>query len=151
MLGDPVFVAPDEQQWTPDLIQLEGGAQLAHDRLGVGDAGQCAGVAGFGPLDDVGGVEAFAAQDRAFFAVGAFSYSVTMASLYSGVKLRRVGLGAGSSVGCWSGVDGMVTRISDPALCSESRSPRVSHTSLTKRVSHSEASTCGTGREPDRP
>ena len=69
-----------------------------------------------------------------FSPLGAFSYSVTMASLYSGLNTRRVGRGAGSAAGvegldCSSeGVD-TYTRISDPALGQEPRllTPGVSH------------------------
>ncbi|MFC5099691.1 hypothetical protein [Kibdelosporangium philippinense] len=74
-----------------------------------------------------------------FSPLGAFSYSVTIASLYSGLNTRRDGRGAGSPFGDdglgWSSEEvDTYTRISDPALGQEPRySHRVSHTILTKR------------------
>lgn len=41
-------------------------------------------------------VQALAAQDRALSFLGAASYSATIRSLYSGLKVRRFGRGAGS-------------------------------------------------------
>ena len=74
-----------------------------------------------------------------FSPLGAFSYSATIASLYSGLNTRRDGRGAGSA----AGVDGLGwssemvdtnTRISNPALGQEPRtSHEVSHAILAKR------------------
>jgi hypothetical protein len=82
-----------------------------------------------------------------FFPFGAFSYSATMASLYSRLNARRVGRGAGSGApagsacspaagrrGCSS--DGVDTRTGSPVLPSRSGTPhslRVAHISLTER------------------
>src|ERR1700752_4792950 len=76
-----------------------------------------------------------------FSPFGAFSYSVTIASLYSVLNTRREGRGAGSAVGVVGlggcspeGVDTNI-RIFDPTLRREPRhSHEVSQTILAKRV-----------------
>jgi len=75
-----------------------------------------------------------------FSPFGAFSYSVTIASLYSVLNARREGRGAGSAAGTEGlgcspeGVDTNI-RISDPTLRQDHRhSHEVSQTILAKRV-----------------